>query len=204
MDMDSTLINEEGIDLLAHYAGIGEEVTAMTSAAMAGERDFYSALTDRVSLFDGMPEDLLNRVRSSLSLTPGALQLIEKLREENWLIGVVSGGFHEIIDEFLEPLSLDFIKANRFEIANGKFTGKVIPPMIGPNEKVATLIDYASRFSIPLNRCVAIGDGANDRQMVQEAGIGIAFCAKPALREVAKHVIDHRDLSLVLEIIGLS
>jgi phosphoserine phosphatase len=201
MDMDSTLINEEGIDLLAAEAGLGETVANITAAAMSGNRNFYESLTDRVTLLSGQPEMLFDQVRRSLTFTPGALELIRSLQDQDWVIGVVSGGFHDIIDPFLEPLQLNLVRANRFEIHDERLTGQVIPPIIGPREKAQTLNELAAKFSIPTERCVAIGDGANDREMIQAAGIGIAFCAKPALEELADHSIQARDLSLVLDLL---
>lgn len=198
MDMDSTLINEEGIDLLAHFADLGEEVASLTDAAMAGELDFYTSLRRRVALFEGQSIDLLDRVRDSLSLTEGAKDLISTLRQRGWRIGVVSGGFHEIIDSFLEPLELDFVRANRFLTRAGHLTGFVHEPIIGPIEKATALSEFAAKCEIPLSATVAIGDGANDREMLKRAGLGVAFCAKPALKEEADLILDQRDLRLLL------
>lgn len=198
MDMDSTLINEEGIDLLAKQAGIGADVARMTTEAMSGERDFYSSLEARVALLEGNSTEILPSVRQSLSFTPGALILIESLQNLNWIVGVVSGGFHEIIDEFLAPLDLDLVRANSFDIKDGCFTGKLKGPIIGPAEKAETLLGLAQLHGIPKERTVAIGDGANDREMLQAAGVGIAFCAKEALKKSAQVVIEERDLELVL------
>ena len=199
MDMDSTLINEEGIDLLAERLGVGKRVAEMTATAMAGKSDFYSSLQARVSLLQDHPTEILATVTASLSLTKGGPELIRSLQDRGWMVAVVSGGFHEIIDDFLSPLHLDLIRANRFDIQNGRFTGKVITPIIGPKEKAETLIELSQAHQIPKSRCIAIGDGANDREMLQVAGIGIAFCAKDALKRSAQIVIDERDLALVLE-----
>jgi phosphoserine phosphatase len=199
MDMDSTLINEEGIDLLADKAGIGSQIAEITASAMAGERDFYSSLEARVALLAGISTDVIPFVRKSLSFTVGAKNLIQELQDRNWIIGVVSGGFHEIIDDFLAPLGLHLIRANRFETAEGRFTGRVLGPIIGPREKASALLELAQIHGIDLEDTVAIGDGANDREMIAAAGLGIAFCAKPALQQVAKVAIEERDLSLVLQ-----
>ena len=198
MDMDSTLINEEGIDLLAEEAEIGGEVAALTSEAMAGRLDFYQSLERRVQLLSGRPETLIGRVQRRLTLTHGAEILVSTLKAHGWVIGVVSGGFHDIIDDFLSPLQLDFIRANRFHIVNGALSGHLQQPVIGPREKTKTLIEFASRHEVAISNTVAIGDGANDRLMLEAAGLGIAFCAKQALKEVADISIDERDLSLVL------
>ncbi len=199
MDMDSTLINEEGIDLLATHAGVGEEVARLTSEAMAGELDFSSSLRQRVSLLKGQSATLLESVTRSLSLTEGAAELISTLRSRGWRIGVVSGGFHEIIDPFLAPLRIDFIRANHFSITEGVLTGEVIDPIIGPTEKALALEEFAHAHGIELSETVAVGDGANDRDMLQVAGLGIAFCAKAALKEVADVVVERRDLRLLLD-----
>lgn len=171
----------------------------MTDPAMAGQMDFYSSLRARVKLLSGQPERTLDLVRSSLTLTEGATSLIETLKTRDWRIGVVSGGFHEIIDTFLEPLELDFIKANRFEIQNGILTGEVIDPVIGPQEKAEALRTFATNFDVPLEATVAIGDGANDAHMLKLAGLGVAFCAKPALREVSDLQINQRNLVQLLD-----
>jgi phosphoserine phosphatase len=198
MDMDSTLINEEGIDLLAEYAGVGDQVVRLTEEAMTGTMDFYTSLRRRVGLLDGQPISLLNQVTQSLSLTEGAEDLIRALKERGWKVGVVSGGFHEIIDPYLAPLPLDFIRANRFSSQDGFLTGSVIEPIIGPEEKAHALREFAAEFNIGIEETVSMGDGANDRAMLLEAGLGIAFCAKAALKEVADLVIEERDLRLLL------
>jgi phosphoserine phosphatase len=199
MDMDSTLVNEEGIDLLAAQAGVGEEVARLTSEAMAGELDFSSSLRQRVSLLKGHSSALLEGVTQSLSLTEGAPELISTLRSRGWRVGVVSGGFHEIIDPFLAPLGIDFIRANHFSIAEGVLTGEVIDPIIGPAEKALALEEFAHAHGIELSETVAVGDGANDRNMLRMAGLGIAFCAKEALKEVADVVVERRDLRILLD-----
>lgn len=198
MDMDSTLINEEGIDLLAHLSGVGEAVAAMTESAMAGNLDFYASLRKRVRLLAGQPHHRCNEVRSMLTLTKGAQELISELKREGWRIGVVSGGFHEIIDDFLAPLELDFVRANRFLLSEDRLTGELQLPIIGPAEKAIALKEFAAAYGIPLHETVAMGDGANDREMIVTAGLGVAFCAKPALREVADVAIIERDLSQLL------
>lgn len=199
MDMDSTLINEEAIDLLAEVAGVGGDVRHLTDQAMSGETDFYSSLRKRVKLLQDQSLLTLDIVRSSLTLTEGALTLIEELRKRDWRIGVVSGGFHDIIDPFLAPLQLDFIRANRFEIIDGRLTGSVLEPIIGPREKAEALREFAREYKIPLEATVAMGDGANDAEMVREAGLGVAFCAKPALRDHSDLNIDDRNLALLID-----
>lgn len=199
MDMDSTLINEEGIDLLAQVSGVGEAVAALTDAAMHGKRDFYTSLRARTKLLAGQSIQRFREVRARLTFTDGAEELIRELKSRGWRIGVVSGGFHEIIDPLLEPLELDLIRANRFVISGDLLTGEVQEPIIGPLEKATTLKEFAKVFNIPIDQCVAIGDGANDREMVMTAGVGVAFCAKPALKEVADIAIEERDLRILLD-----
>lgn len=199
MDMDSTLINEEGIDLLAQVSGVGEAVAALTDAAMHGNQDFYTSLRARTKLLAGQSIQRFREVRARLTFTNGAEELIRELKSRGWRIGVVSGGFHEIIDPLLEPLELDLIRANRFVISGDLLTGEVQEPIIGPLEKATTLKEFAKVFNIPIDQCVAIGDGANDREMVMTAGVGVAFCAKPALKEVADIAIEERDLRILLD-----
>jgi phosphoserine phosphatase len=165
---------------------------------MAGNLDFYTSLRNRVQLLGGQSVQKFNEVRGLLSFTKGAEELIQELKEKGWRIGVVSGGFHEIIDEFLAPLELDFIRANRFIVASDLITGSLVPPIIGPTEKSEALKEFAANQGIPLEETVAIGDGANDREMILTAGKGIAFCAKRALQEIADVSINERDLRLLL------
>lgn len=199
MDMDSTLINEEGIDLLAQVSGVGEAVAALTDAAMHGKQDFYTSLRARTKLLAGQSIRRCREVRARLTFTDGAEELIRELKSRGWRIGVVSGGFHEIIDPLLEPLELDLIRANRFVISGDFLTGEVQEPIIGPLEKATTLKEFAKFFNISIDQCVAMGDGANDREMVMTAGVGVAFCAKPALKEVADIAIEERDLRILLD-----
>lgn len=196
--MDSTLINEEAIDLLAESAGVGPEVSKITERAMAGELDFHAALENRVELLAGQDVAILEDVRRRLSFTPGLRKLMVGLQMRSIRFGVVSGGFHEIIDPLLDDLSLDFVRANRFRIASGKLTGEVSHPIIGAEEKARALEDFAESFAIPLTETIAVGDGANDREMLKRAGLGISFCGKPALKEIADVNIEERDLSLIL------
>ena len=197
--MDSTLINEEAIDLLAESAGVGEQVAQITERAMAGELDFHSALRNRVALLADQEVSILADVRGRLTFTPGLQELIVGLRARSIRFGVVSGGFHEIIDPILDDLGLDFVRANRFKVASKRLTGEVCDPIIGAEEKAKALEDFAANFDIPLNETVAVGDGANDREMLKRAGLGISFCGKPALKEIADISIEKRDLSLILD-----
>jgi phosphoserine phosphatase len=198
LDMDSTFINEEVIDILADLAGVGSLVSAITERAMQGELDFAQALTERVALFAGKSASILDQARVKITLTPGAKELVTVVKAAGGRVGIVSGGFHDVIDQFLAPLDLDLIRANRFEIVDGKFTGKLSGPIVDRAAKAKALTEFGSGSQ----RTVAIGDGANDIAMLDVADIGIAFCAKPALAKVADIRIYVRDLQAVLPLIG--
>ena len=200
-DFDSTLINEEVIDCLAAKAGVTEEVSEITSSAMAGEIDFSESLLRRVSLLAGLSVTALDEVRESITFTNGAEELISDLQARGDLVAVVSGGFTEVISPKLDTLKISRYRANSLEIIDGKLSGKVQGKIIDRRAKAEFLKEIAFSSGIPISNTVAIGDGANDIEMIQTAGIGIAFCAKPALIEVADRVINTRDLREVLKVI---
>lgn len=193
-DVDSTFLTQEVIELVAEHAGVRDRVEEITTAAMRGELDFSQSLRARVALLEGLEESVLEQVRQVLVPTDGALELVARAREAGWVTALVSGGFHEVIDPLAARAGIDHVVANRFEIRQGRFTGKVLGPIIDGTAKLRTLQDLSERYGVPVSRVVAIGDGANDREMVEAAGVGIAFRAKPALREVADVVIDSRSL----------
>jgi phosphoserine phosphatase len=198
LDMDSTFINEEVIDLLADIAGVGDEVSGITERAMKGELDFPQSLRARVALLKGQPESIFELARSRISATNGAKEFVSSLHKRGSRVGIVSGGFHEVIDKFLEPFNLDFILANRFEIEHGVLTGEILGAIVDRERKAVALHE----FSLGAQRSIAIGDGANDIDMVKSANLGIAFMAKPALAEVADTSIFVRDLRAALPLLG--
>jgi phosphoserine phosphatase len=190
-DMDSTLINEEIIDELAASAGKKTEVSKITERAMHGELDFKSALRERVALLKGLKESSLSTVSSKVTFSEGAKATIEKMKSLGMKVGVVSGGFHEVIDPVLSELELDLVSANSLEVREGVLTGKVIGPIIDAEGKKNTLLDFAQRNSIRLDETIAIGDGANDIQMIQLAGLGVSFRGKEVLNAHAAIVLNN-------------
>ncbi|MDR1999417.1 MAG: phosphoserine phosphatase SerB [Frankiaceae bacterium] len=204
LDVDSTLVRGEGIDLLAERAGCGGEVAQITEQAMAGELDFETALRQRVRLLRGLPLAAVHEVRDALVLTPGARTLVRTLRGLGYRIGVVSGGFTVFTDRFAAELKLDFATANELEISGGALTGELTGPIIDRRAKAAALRRFAAQHGVPLEQTVAVGDGANDIDMIEAAGLGIAFNAKAALRESADATVSVPYLDSVLFILGVS
>ncbi|MGP5376233.1 phosphoserine phosphatase SerB [Brachybacterium alimentarium] len=184
-DVDSTFLTQEVIELVAEHAEVRDRVEEITTAAMRGELDFSQSLRARVALLEGLEESVLAEVRAVLVPTPGVLELVSRAKADGWIVALVSGGFHEVIDELAAASGIDHVLANRFEIEGGRLTGRVSGPIIDGTAKRHALEEYARMYRVPAERIVAMGDGANDREMLQAAGTGIAFRAKPALREVA-------------------
>lgn len=203
MDMDSTLIQQEVIDLLAEQADKKSEVEKITAAAMSGELDFKAALEQRVALLEGLPESVFEKVRAQISLSPGAASLIETLHKIGHKVGVVSGGFIQVIEPILKDLNIDYFKANKLEISNGRLTGKLVEPIVDRIGKQTALEEFARREKIPLEQTVAIGDGANDIDMLATAGLGVAYNAKPSVREAADVAITTPHLDTVLYLMGI-
>ena len=201
MDIDSTLINEEVIDLLGEEAGVGEQVADITERAMRGELDFAQALNERVGLLAGLDASVFDRTFARVTFTPGALELVRTAHERGWKVGVVSGGFHEVADRIVDAAGIDYCLANRLEVEAGRLTGRLAAKIVTKERKLESLKAWAAELGIPLSRTVAIGDGANDIPMIQAAGVGIAFCAKPKTRAAAPHAIDERNLMLALPLI---
>jgi phosphoserine phosphatase len=203
-DVDSTLIQGEVIEMLAARAGCEAEVREVTEAAMRGELDFGQSLERRVACLAGLPESVLDEVAASLQLMPGARTTVRTLKRLGFRCGVVSGGFTRIIARLADDLGLDFHVANELEIADGKLTGRVTGDIVDRAGKAAALRRFAAEFDVPLGQCVAIGDGANDIDMLSTAGLGVAFNAKPALREVADTAVSYPYLDVVLFILGVT
>lgn len=184
-DVDSTFLTQEVIELVADHAGTRELVEDVTARAMRGELDFTTSLTERVATLAGLPAAVLADVRAALVPTPGAVELFTRAREAGWVTALVSGGFHEAIDELAGSVGIDHVVANRFEITDDHLTGRVHGEVVDGGVKERTLRELARRHDVPIPHTVAIGDGANDIAMLTAAGCGIAFRAKPALRAVA-------------------
>ena len=203
-DVDSTLIQGEVIEMLAERAGAGEAVAAITEAAMRGELDFAESLHRRVATLEGLPAEVVDEVSEEIELTPGARTTIRTLRRLGFHCGVVSGGFRQVIDPLAHELMLDFVAANELEIVDGKLTGRVVGPIIDRAGKARALRDFATQAGVPMEQTVAVGDGANDIDMLNAAGLGVAFNAKPALREVADASLSQPYLDTVLFILGVT
>ncbi len=204
LDVDSTLIRDEAIDVLAQRAGVGAEVAAITARAMAGELDFAESLRARVALLAGLTERDLAAVRDALQLTPGARTFVRTLRRLGYQVGVVSGGFTFVTERFVAELSLDFAAANQLEVVDGVLTGRLVGPILDRAGKAGALARFAERFGVPLSQTVAVGDGANDIDMLEAAGLGVAFNGKSALRAAADTSVNLPYLDTILFVLGLS
>jgi phosphoserine phosphatase len=204
MDVDSTLIQEEVIDLLAARAGCADEVAKITESAMRGELDFAASLRERTALLAGLDASVLDAVRASLRLTPGARTLIRTLKRLGYKCGIVSGGFTAVIEPLAASLGIDYVAANTLEVADGKLTGRVLDPIIDREGKTEALRRFARAAGVPLSQTVAVGDGANDLGMIAAAGLGIAFNAKPMVRDAADTALSVPYLDTVLYLLGIS
>ncbi|MGV8896456.1 MAG: phosphoserine phosphatase SerB [Rhodoglobus sp.] len=203
LDVDSTLIEDEVIELLAAHSGSLTEVEAITRQAMNGELDFAESLRARVATLKGLPESVFATVRAEVTVTRGVPEMVAAIHAADGCVGVVSGGFHEIIDPVAAELGLDYCRANRLEVADGVLTGGVIGQIVDAAAKATTLKQWADDCGVPLSRTVAVGDGANDLEMMAIAGLAVGFDAKAPVRDLAGVLIDERDLAQVLPLLGL-
>ena len=201
MDVDGTLILEEVIDLLGREVDREEEISLITSRAMQGELDFERSLRDRVSLLEGLPISVFDKVFKSIQLTPNAQKFISILQRNGILVGLVSGGFTPIVERLAKSLGIAYFSANQLEVKGGFLTGKLVGQIISPEIKKETLEQWIKELKLPKERTVAIGDGANDLLMLKSAGLGIAFCAKEVLKQEIPNHVDKRDFLEVLSLI---
>jgi phosphoserine phosphatase len=204
MDVDSTLIQDEVIDLLAARAGCAREVAKVTESAMRGELDFAASLRERVALLAGLDASVVDAVRASLRLTPGARTLIRTLQRLGYKCGIVSGGFTSVIEPLAAELGIDYVAANTLEVTGGKLTGRVLDPVIDREGKTEALRRFAHAAGVPLSQTVAVGDGANDLGMIAAAGLGVAFNAKPMVRDAADTALNVPYLDTILYLLGIS
>ena len=198
MDVDGTLILEEVIDLLGREAGREAEISQITSRAMRGELDFESSLRKRVSLLEGLPISVFDKVFKSIHLTPNAQEFISILQKNDILVGLVSGGFSPIVARLAKSLDIAYFSANQLEVKEGFLTGKLVGQIISPEVKKETLEQWREKHKLPQERTVAIGDGGNDLLMLKSAGLGIAFCAKEVLKKEIPNHVNKRDFLEVL------
>ncbi|MEO7147346.1 MAG: phosphoserine phosphatase SerB [Terrimesophilobacter sp.] len=203
LDVDSTLIENEVIDLLADAAGSRAEVAAITAAAMNGELDFETSLRSRCATLAGLPVSVFEQVGSLVQLTTGVPELVTGVHRNGGLIAVVSGGFHEIVDPLADALGLDRCRANRLDVRDGLLTGGVRGEVVDAQAKADTLREWAADFGIPMRQTIVVGDGANDLEMMAASGLSVGFDAKAPVREEADVIMDVRDLTQVLPLLGL-
>ncbi|MDO8149535.1 phosphoserine phosphatase SerB [Isoptericola sp. b515] len=200
-DVDSTFLTQEVIELIAEHAGTREQVAAVTERAMRGELDFADSLRERVATLAGVPVSALDAVREAVVLTPGAEELVAEVRRRGWEFGLVSGGFAEVLEPLATSLGITRWRANRLEAVDGVLTGRTTGPVVDRALKEATLRQWTAELGLSMADTVAVGDGANDLDMIDAAGIGIAFAAKPAVRARAPYSLDGPRLDAVLRIV---
>ncbi|MEY4558124.1 MAG: phosphoserine phosphatase SerB [Actinomycetota bacterium] len=200
-DVDSTLINDEAIELLAERAGKREEVAEVTERAMHGELDFEASLRQRVLTLRGLDEAVLGEVSHQLSPTKGAKELIEAIHKRGGKAAAVSGGFIQLLAPVKEKLNFDLERANTLKVVDGKLTGQVIGKVIDRAAKAEALLEWAQQLGVSPGKTIAVGDGANDLGMMEVAGLSVAFCAKPVVQQKAKIALNERDLSLLIQLL---
>jgi phosphoserine phosphatase len=202
-DVDSTLIKDEVIELLAEVAGKREQVAEVTERAMRGELDFAQSLRERVAVLEGLPETVFADVYARITPTDGVQELIDAIHGAGGLVGAVSGGFTQVLTPLAARLGLDFARANDLEVVDGKLTGKVTGRIVDRTVKAESLIEWAAASGVAMENTVAVGDGANDLDMLAQAALGVAFNAKPIVREQAQIVIEKQDLRELIPVLGL-
>jgi phosphoserine phosphatase len=204
MDVDSTLVQGEVIDLLAERAGVGDEVAKITEQAMRGELDFEASLRARTALLAGLPKSTLDEVYEGLELAPGARTLVRSLKRLGYRFAIVSGGFSQLTSRLADDLGIHYARANELEIVDGRLTGRLVGPVIDRAAKAQALRDFAEDSKVTVDRTVAIGDGANDLDMLTAAGLGIAFNAKPVVQEIAHTSLNLPYLDAILYLLGIT
>lgn len=204
MDVDSTLIQGEVIEMLAAHAGVEDEVARVTEAAMRGELDFEQSLRHRVSLLEGLPAEVLDDVYANLQLNPGARTLVRTLKRLGYRFAIVSGGFSQITDRLAQDLQIDFARANELEIVDGHLTGRIVGEVVDRAGKAAFLREFAAHLGVSDAAVIAIGDGANDLDMLSAAGLGVAYNAKPVVRDAADTAVNVPYLDTILYLLGIS
>ncbi len=200
-DVDSTLINDEAIELLAERAGKRQEVAEVTERAMRGELDFEDSLRQRVLTLKGLDEAVLSEVSQQLSPTKGAKELIESIHKRGGKAAAVSGGFIQLLAPVKQQLNFDLERANTLEVVDGQLTGQVIGKVIDRAAKAEALVEWANQLGVSQQQTIAVGDGANDLGMMEVAGLSVAFCAKPVVQQKAKIALNERDLSLLIQLL---
>ncbi len=200
-DVDSTLINDEAIELLAQRAGKREEVAEVTERAMRGELDFEASLRQRVLTLQGLDQSVLEEVSHELSPTKGARELIAAIHQRGGKAAAVSGGFIQLLAPVREKLGFDIERANTLEAVDGKLTGQVLGKVIDRQAKADALLEWAQQLGVPQHKTIAVGDGANDLGMMEVAGLSVAFCAKPVVQQKAKIALNERDLSQLIQLL---
>ncbi len=202
-DVDSTLIEDEVIELLADVAGKRAEVAAVTERAMAGELDFAESLIERVKSLAGLHESVFADVLARVKVTKGAVELIEAVHTAGGKVGAVSGGFTQVLTPLAKQLNLDFARANDLEVVDSHLTGRVLGNIVDRSAKAAALKEWSAESGIELGQTVAVGDGANDLEMLSLANLGVAFNAKPIVREAADYVLEGNDLAALRSVLNI-
>ncbi|MFT3942723.1 MAG: phosphoserine phosphatase SerB [Ancrocorticia sp.] len=201
-DVDSTFIRDEVIEMIAAAADVEDHVREITERAMRGELDFAESLRERVACVEGVPTSMFADVAGRVTVTPGAGKLVDATHTRGGKFGLVSGGFHEVVDRFAAPFGVDGILANRFNTADGQLTGTVDGEIIDREVKARTLIEWAEQFDVPVELTAAMGDGANDLAMMDVAGLSVAFCAKPIVLATADAIVTQPSMEIVIALLG--